>query len=377
MRILFLNQYFPPDPAPTGILLRQVGDAMVEAGHRVEYVAAGQDYRIRNRGFRRLARELQGLWEILRRGVSAERPDLVFSATSPPCLLAVATMIAKRHEAKSVHWAMDLYPELASTLGEIPAPVAFLAGSVMKWSYRHTDLVVGLDADMVERLARHGVQAEAIRPWILGDSILASDDRTETAEPSWIYSGNLGRAHEWKTLLDAQAILESRSRSARLVFQGSGPSREKAQEYAERIGLKRCDWLPYAPEPQLVASLLRARVLVATQRPETRGLLWPSKLAMLLRLPRPLLWVGPVEGAIAADLRNRKDTGIFAPGSAEPVANWLEQQLGADAASPATASPLETGRAEGSRWWVERITRLVGLHKDGQGVRPTPDVSPD
>ena len=73
----------------------------------------------------------------------------------------------------------------------------------------------------------------------------------------------------------------------------------------------------------MIQSLLGAQVLVATQRPETRGLLWPSKLALLERLPRPVLYVGPVESAIVQRLRQRGGTGIFAPGQAEEVADWV------------------------------------------------------
>ena len=94
--------------------------------------------------------------------------------------------------------------------------------------------------------------------------------------------------------------------------------------YAGSIGLQRCEWQEYVPETDLVPSLLRARVLVATQRPETRGLLWPSKLALLERLPRPVLYVGPTDGAIAGRLRRRAGTGVFAPGQAAEVAAWIE-----------------------------------------------------
>ena len=45
MRILFLNQYFPPDPAPTGILLREIADALAVAGHEVAFASSGQEYR--------------------------------------------------------------------------------------------------------------------------------------------------------------------------------------------------------------------------------------------------------------------------------------------------------------------------------------------
>ena len=42
MRILFLNQYFPPDPAPTGILFREVADEFARLGHEVDFVTRGR-----------------------------------------------------------------------------------------------------------------------------------------------------------------------------------------------------------------------------------------------------------------------------------------------------------------------------------------------
>ena len=42
MRILFLNQYFPPDPAPTGILFREIADELARRGHEVDFVDAGE-----------------------------------------------------------------------------------------------------------------------------------------------------------------------------------------------------------------------------------------------------------------------------------------------------------------------------------------------
>jgi hypothetical protein len=42
-----------------------------------------------------------------------------------------------------------------------------------------------------------------------------------------------------------------------------------------------------------------------------------------MSLPRPILWIGPTDGAIAAALRALPHAGIFAPGQAKAVADWL------------------------------------------------------
>lgn len=332
MRFLFLNQYGPPDPVPTARLLGELAEHLRAQGHEVEILSQSQSYHGRPaRGGGRLRRELSALFAILRAGWSGKRarPDVVLSLTSPPGLLVIAALLARRHRARLAHWAMDLYPELALALGETgPTVIYHGLQRAMRWAYRRCALVVALDDDMRAHLQTiYGLSdVRVLELWPLADAApqlagVAAEDTPWT----WLYSGNLGRAHEWRTLLDAQRLLEERGVPVRLVFQGDGASRPAAMAYAGSIGLQRCEWKGYVPESELIASLTRARVLVATQRPETLGLLWPSKLALLERLPRPVLFVGPTGGAIAGRLRQRTGIGVFAPAQSEEVATWIEK----------------------------------------------------
>ena len=326
MRILFLNQYFPPDPAPTGVLLRELADRLQTAGHTVDFVAARQDYRGGQRQGGRMWREAKALGRMLFDGICRKRADVVISASSPPCLLLVATLVAFWHRAKSVHWIMDLYPEIAVSLGEIrEGLLAKMIGKAMGWAYRRASAVVVLDEDMAGQVRQYRVRPEVIGVWVFAP-VIAQTNRAiaEPTEPwTWIYSGNLGRAHEWETLLAAQAILEKRGAGIRLLFQGGGPSRPVAEARAAEIGLQQCEWKGYVDEAELPDALRRGQVLVVTQLPAAQGMLWPSKLGLILSLPRPILWVGPTDGAIARKLRALPNAGVFAPGQAEEVAEWL------------------------------------------------------
>lgn len=361
MRILFLNQYFPPDPAPTGVLLREVVDELAAAGHEVDFVAARQDYRGGQQRGGRMRREFAALVRMLLDGMRRPRADVIFSASSPPCVLVVATLLALWHRAKSVHWVMDLYPEIAVALGEVRE--GFLARTikcVMGWCYQRAAAVVVLDADMAERLAGYGVTAKVSRPWVFRSILEAPMPEVAESEPwTWLYSGNLGRAHEWETVLLAQAQLEARGVDVRLVFQGGGPSWPRAQERARELKLARCEWHDYAPEDRLRESLLRARCCVVTQRPEVCGLLWPSKLGLVLTLPRPILFIGPVEGAIARDLGTYPHARAFPPGSVGEVAAWIERLRGEPAAVPLSATfDARAHRSQSLRMWREWIEAL-------------------
>lgn len=341
MRVLFLNQYFPPDPAPTGILFRELADDLVSRGHSVDFVDAGIDYRAAQRKGGRMKREIASLWRMLREGKARQRADVVVSGTSPPLLAVIADRVARAHGARHFHWAMDVYPEIAVALGEIKSGSLIAKGTA--WAagraYRRAAKVVALDADMAALFSAHGVSAEIIRPWVF-KSIL---DRVTPPEPpagewTWIYSGNLGRAHEWETLLRAQSLIEARGIDATLLFQGGGPSWPLAQARAQELGLRRCRWSDYVPEEQIRASLLARHALVVTLLPSVQGLLWPSKLGLVMTLPRPILFVGPTGGAIANELRELSHATSIEVGNAEAVAAWVARTR---QDSPATFKTLD------------------------------------
>ena len=364
MRILFLNQYFPPDPAPTGVLFREVADEFLRLGHEVDFVDAGQDYRGAQGGSGRMKRELGALWRMLREGRAQASADVVVSGSSPPCLGVVADRVARKHRAAHIHWAMDLYPELAIELGEIgrSSLIARITGWAMRGVYRRAKAVVALDEDMAGRFRALGIEPVCIRPWVTQRNGEAVNFSAQPEAPwTWIYSGNLGRAHEWETLLAAQALLEQRGVDARLLFQGGGPSWKAAQAKAAALGLRSCEWQGYVAAEDLSASLLRSEVLVATQLPAVRGLLWPSKLALMLTMPRPILFVGPPEGAIAAELRGFAHAGIFAPGDAEGVARWIAaQRASRRVIPPGTIWNADRQRSEALAAWRELLERVAG-----------------
>ncbi|HEV7868169.1 MAG TPA: glycosyltransferase family 4 protein [Chthoniobacteraceae bacterium] len=358
MRFLFLNQYFPPDPAPTGVLLRELGDELQRLGHQVEYVAARQSYRAGQGKRGRARRELAALGRMLIAGLRARRADVVISASSPPCLLVVAMLVALRHRALSVHWIMDLYPEIAVALGELrPGTLAAAIRRLMAWCYRKCEHVVVLDEDMADRVRVHGVEPTVIRPWVFA-SVLPQIPTTPMvpAVPwTWLYSGNLGRAHEWETLLEAQALLEQRGTQIRLLFQGGGPSRPQAEARARELGLRNVEWTGYVDEAELPTSLLRAEALVVSELRIVQGLLWPSKLGLILGLPRRIVWVGPTNGAVARLLREIPHAGLFEPGAALALADWLEtRSQDSDRPIRAALDPA-THRSESLAKWCELL----------------------
>lgn len=321
-----MNQFLPPDPAPTARLLGEVAEELAKLGHTVVFAGDRADYRggktlLGSRALREGLALLRLWWKT----VTAPRCDAIVCLTSPP-LLPVAVRAARfRHRgAKLIHWAMDLYPDVAVALGEVRRGSLLhrVTARAMSSVYRACDLIIVLDSDMAARIATDGVRIVIVPPWPPAVDRIEAPPVREAGPFVWLYSGNLGRAHEWRTLLDAQRLLEDEGLGIDLVFQGGGTEREAARHHAEALGLKRCHWRDYAPESELVTSLLAADALVVTQRPETAGCLWPSKLALALIVGRPLLWVGATGGSLAASLVEAGHT-VVAPGDSVRLAERL------------------------------------------------------
>jgi hypothetical protein len=178
----------------------------------------------------------------------------------------------------------------------------------------------------------YGVRAKVLPPWpplASGIDVVANrvspGAQIAAAKWTWLYSGNLGRAHEWKILIDAQTELERRRLPVQLLFEGGGAQWDSAKQYAEQQELKACFWTGYVSESESAVTFRASRLIVATQRVEAQGLLWPSKLARVLATNKPLLWIGPRNGAIARSLGSRPSTGCFDRDNNLAVADWIQQ----------------------------------------------------
>ncbi len=355
MRFLLVNQFVPPDSSPTARLLGDVGAELENRGYEVVYVGNRANYRGGKTLFgSRALREGTALLQLLARGCASRCCDAVICLTSPPLLPLVGRAIHLRHRgSRFIHWAMDLYPDVAVALGEIVQD-SRLHRTTRKWmraTYQSCDLIVALDKDMATRIGAAKVAKAIVQPWP-GRAQLRrndSDPRGSSDTPfTWLYSGNLGRAHEWETLLEAQRILEADGVSTELVFQGGGTEWPAARRRVEELGLQRCRFRPYAEEKDLVDSLLAADCLVTTQRPETHGCLWPSKLSLARLLDRPIVWVGATDGAVA-DLLRSEGHACFAPTEAACLTRHLRSLAEGAREKPALSAEEVAGRIESVR----------------------------
>jgi colanic acid biosynthesis glycosyl transferase WcaI len=174
------------------------------------------------------------------------------------------------------------------------------------------------------------------------------------------YSGNLGRAHRFESLLAAGEHLRDR-RDLRFLIVGDGPQKAPVEAAARERGLANWSFLPLQPRERLADSLGAADVHVISLEPRLEGLIVPSKVYGVLAAGRPCIFIGAPDGEVAEILR-RHDCGITVdPEDAVALVVAIEQLAGDPAlrrrlgANARRASDAHFGAARALAQWREAL----------------------
>jgi glycosyltransferase involved in cell wall biosynthesis len=209
-----------------------------------------------------------------------------------------------------VHWCFDLYPEAISAEGTNPVTARLipLAERLMKRSYAAYDELVDLGPRMQERLAAYGtaVPQQTLVPWALAEppQIAAPDPRTRAelfprAKLALLYSGTMGRAHDYRVFLDLARACRARSGDdIGFCFSARGYRYDQLRA-AVTAADTNIHFAPFADESALQARLEAADIHLASLNPEWAGVVVPSKFFGSLAVGRPVLYAGPTDSEIA------------------------------------------------------------------------------
>jgi glycosyltransferase involved in cell wall biosynthesis len=362
MFILLINQFYTPDPAPTGQLLSHVADALAAAGHDVKVVCARQSYvgagRVgllacpRAEGARESYGGSEGLHVhrvpcarfghghaarllsyasfyagVLRHVLTGPRPDLVLTLTTPP-LLSLAGTVAKRlRGARHVIWEMDVYPDVAVALSVIEKASAIerLIGALADFSRRGSDAVIALGPCMRDLLAARGIPLAKLHiaeNWV-DSQWIAPQPFPQTAPLTTLYSGNFGLAHDSETIAAAISRL-SDPRRFQFVFAGGGPRRKALESRCRALGTPNVAFLPYQDAAGLALHFGNCHAGLVTQNPATCGTLVPSKMYAFLAAGRPFIFVGPPAATPARVIERYNCGWQVDPGDAGALTSLLE-----------------------------------------------------
>jgi glycosyltransferase involved in cell wall biosynthesis len=336
-RVIFLNRFFYPDHSATSRMVSGLAFELAAAGRDVQVITSRQLYD--NPAANLPAREIVHGVTIHRVGTTkfgrsrlpgrtmdylsfylsswrrllsvAEAGDIIVAKTDPPMISLIGMLAAKQRGAKLVNWVQDIYPEIAIEFG-VPfliAPVRRILFWLRDMSLKAAaaNVVLGqLPAELVLSRGVHPDGVTIIHNWSDENEITPVAHPDNTLRQSLGisdkfvvgYSGNLGRTHEYQTMLSVSERFRNDHRVLFLVIGGGHQNEGLAREVALR-GLGRSYlFLPYQSAEVLRLSLGIADVHWISLRPQFEGLIVPSKFYGIAAAGRAMISIGSKEGEL-------------------------------------------------------------------------------
>ncbi len=216
----------------------------------------------------------------------------------------------------TAHWCYDVYPEVIAADGAGPAVRALVpfARRLMAAAYRRCDAIVDLGPRMRERLAEYESSAvrATVAPWALvepDEAPRAPDPRVRkelfgNAKLGLLYSGALGRAHDFGDLLTLARACRARSGSEIVFCFACRGHRLEELTAAVVPDDSNVRIAPFCPESELVLQLEAADLHLLSLQADWSGLVVPSKFFGSLAVGRPVVYTGPGDSDIARWVSN-------------------------------------------------------------------------
>ena len=402
-KVVFVNRYFHPDESATSRMLSDLAFRLAAAGVSVSVVTSRQLYDdphallparelVGGVAVHRVPTSTQGRAHLLGRAFDylsfhfsagiklfglVRRGDLVVAKTDPPLISVVAAQVAALRRARLVNWLQDVFPEVASALGMRVTRgwLASLTIAARNQSLRYASANVVLGERMRDYVRSLGVAAERIRvvpnwadteeiaPRPPGQSALRAKLRLRDRFVIG-YFGNLGRAHEFQTLLGAARLLRADPRFAFLI-NGGGAKVEELRRAVESEALQGFHFQSYQPRELLADSLAAADVHLISLLPALEGLIVPSKLYGILAAGRPAVFIGDPRGEVARILREH-DCGVVKDiGASEALAAELRllcaapQRVAAMGQKARDLAVARYGSRQAAAHWLELLQDIV------------------
>ena len=390
MRILYVSQYFPPEPGAPAARVSELSHHWAEAGHDVTVLTGFPNHptgklftEYRGRFRRGTVRERHGKVDVVRtwllplpnarphervfnytsfcisaalRGLFLSRPQVVI-ATTPQLLVGIAGwLIARAKRASFVLEVRDIWPDaiLASGVGSENGIMAKALSAISRFLYKRADLIVVV-TPAFERELKEKWSVPASRITVVQNGVETSlfegiSPSPATAESFTVaYVGTVGLAHGIRTILDAAESMKVPYPEVRFVIVGEGAERKALEKEAFEAGITNVTFAESLPRSEIPRILSESDVcLVLLKRAEIFKTVIPTKMLEFMAAGRPV--VLGVEGQ-AKELLEAAGAGL----TIEPEdAAGLEEALLRLKNDPSLRRQLG---ASGRRYVTEHLTR--------------------
>jgi glycosyltransferase involved in cell wall biosynthesis len=349
MRILFITQWFEPEPAFKGVAFAA---ALKARGHAVEVATAFPNYpggkvypgyRIRpyrretmmgvlvhrlaiwpshdRSSIGRIANYLSFFASVLLFGLlRGSRYDLVYVYHPPIMPAAAAAIFCRLYGRPLVVEIQDLWPDSVAASGMAGGRISALLGRLCDFVYRRAARIIPQSDRMRDRLLERGVPAAKLRRiynWSTYSPAVGDDDMPVAVDDAFkdrfniVYGGNLGQAQALDSLIDAAALASAHYASIHLHLFGNGIERAALAAHAERTAPRNVT-LHGPVDRQVMDRIFDLADVLAVQLKDDAlyTITIPSKVQHYLACGRPI--VAGLSGE-AADLLRASGAVILCP----------------------------------------------------------------
>ncbi len=336
MKVIFVNRYFYPDTSQTSRLLADLAFELAGLGSEVhvitsrmcadkpgtvlpayEEVLGVRIHRVWTSRFGKkwlLGRAADYLTFHLaterRLLAMVERGDRVVAKSDPPMLPALVAGITRRRNAIQVNWLHEVFPEVAAAQGihGLKGALGRRLIAIRGRALNHSYMTVTPSQGMCRHLRALGTGEEKlrlIRDWVDGHELRPMGDRENPLRDQWAlrgkfivgYVGDLGRAHEYATLLSAADRLRN-EREIRFLIVGGGALISAMKREVRRRNLTNLIFQPYQEGKLLRWAMGLPDVHLVVQRQEMEGLRLPGKFYRVAAAGKPVLLIGDQDSEV-------------------------------------------------------------------------------
>lgn len=354
-RIFYLEQYFFPEAWNGVEITQKIIDIFVKRGDQVNILCGSKPYinasfkdshkltdidliniiRLIDLGFskKKFFRFLNSflmsihafLILILEKNI-----DLIVVQTNPPPIVLAASLSAFIKRKPLLIIAMDIYPEV------IINSVNIFKNNFLKnflkfpfdLSYRSAKKVVSLGPVMTNILLSKGVKkgnVVEISNWATGikkikkyeDNFLKKDQLIVT------YTGNIGIAHEVKTILKVAARFKKTNINIKFIFACKGSRFRELNNIVNQLNISSIvEIREIIPASDFDLFIKNSDISLVSINEGYQGLVFPSKAIGLMARGIPILYIGPYSDI--NNLLNNSNSGIcFKIGEDLKIFNYL------------------------------------------------------
>ena len=360
-RLLVVNQFFPPDFAPTGQLISELVTYLGNNGTSIKVFTGLPAYafnkvdalpleKINNVVVRRTRATQVSIHQIRGKALHGflftiraifhlcrhlKREDVLLLTTAPPFLPFIGYLLHFLKGSSYVCLIYDLYPDVAEQLGVVSSEnwMIKLWNRLNEWTWKQSEQIIVLSSSMKQRILEKQPKLEhkisIISNWSDPNWIVPIEKENNwfaqeynlTKKFTVLYSGNMGRCHDIQTILSAARFLQGHP--IQFVFIGGGPKYRTSQNVVQGWGLDNCLFLPYQDKEILPYSLTACDLTLVSIEEGMGGIVAPSKFYSLLATGRPIAVVCDEKCYLNELVEKNQCGATFANNNGEGLAEFI------------------------------------------------------